>query len=203
MKRFLPVKLFSMVGLLLALVALMLSCTGGCCPPVRPRVPERSFTLDELLVDESAFPSGWQQQGLPDRKGAPVRLGIERIGVGFMGGIEGVALHQIYQFEGVGETTEAYQELSKFWFSEREGWTSWSSPTELSYQSSVADRFRLGCYTHRENGIKYCQAVGQYDEYIVRFHTYMSPGLMTYTDLEHVLQVIDERMAHYLSKEAE
>jgi hypothetical protein len=28
-------------------------------------------------------------------------------------------------------------------------------------------------------------------------------SVMTYDDLEHILQAIDERMAHYLSKEAQ
>ena len=37
-----------------------------------------------------------------------------------------------------------------------------------------------------------CRAVGQYDEYFVRFNTHMSPGFMTYADLERVLKAIDE-----------
>lgn len=38
---------------------------------------------------------------------------------------------------------------------------------------------------------------------VVRFHTSVSPGLVTYADVECVLRAIDKHTAHCLGKEAE
>jgi hypothetical protein len=37
--------------------------------------------------------------------------------------------------------------------------------------------------------------MGQYDEYLVIFHTHVASGFMTYADIEVILTSIDERMA--------
>ena len=44
--------------------------------------------------------------------------------------------------------------------------------------------------------------MGQYEEYVSVFFTYISSDSMTYADLEHILKAIDERMAHYLGEES-
>ena len=44
--------------------------------------------------------------------------------------------------------------------------------------------------------------MGQYDEYVSVFFTYISPQFMTYAELEHILEAIDEHMAPILGREA-
>jgi len=48
--------------------------------------------------------------------------------------------------------------------------------------------------------MRLCQAVAQHEEYLVRFHAYVSPQSLSVADLEAILVAIDERMALYLGK---
>ena len=86
-------------------------------------------------------------------------------------------------------------------FSVREGETEWTLPRELEFQSQGANQFRLGCSTHRASDTQRCLFVGQYGVYLVRFHTYMSSDMMSYEDLEHILEDIDQRIANCLHDE--
>ena len=199
MKHFSPGKLLLMIGLLLVFVALMLACTVTC-PPVPRATLEREIPLEELLMDETVFPPGWKggEPGI-----APLRIG-ERLGVTFYPPTNvGLALHDVYRCRTAEAAVRAYEDnIDSYFFSPWEIYTSWSVPAALSYESTVADRFRLGCRMHIRSGRERCQAVGQYKEYIVHFAADMSSE-MTYADLEHILQAIDERMAHYLGRETE
>jgi hypothetical protein len=200
MKRFLLGKLPSMIGLLLVFVAPMLVCTNTCFPPAPRATPERQIPLEELLMDETVFPAGWRggEPGI-----APLRIGERLVATFHPPTNVGLALHDVYRCRSAEAAATAYEDnIDSYFFSPREGRTSWSMPPELSYESTVADQFRLGCRTHIEHGSERCQAVGQYDEYVVHFAADMS-SVMTYDDLEHILQAIDERMAHYLGKEAQ
>lgn len=96
--------------------------------------------------------------------------------------------------------------MAPVWFAPRQGWRPWSVPAELPYQSSVADRFRFACYGRDGSSVQICQAVGQYEEYIVAFDIHMDsehPDCMSFKDLEGILIAIDERMALYLGKDME
>jgi hypothetical protein len=51
--------------------------------------------------------------------------------------------------------------------------------------------------------VQVCQVVGQYEEYIVRFHTRIDPEhpeCLSFADLERLLIAIDERMAEHLGE---
>jgi hypothetical protein len=69
---------------------------------------------------------------------------------------------------------------------------------ETPYRSKVADRFYSACAMRSE--FQLCAALGRYDEYVVFFETNIAPPFMTYTEFQHVLKAIDERMAYYLGK---
>ncbi len=199
MRHFSPGRLLLMIGLLLVFVALMLACTV-IYPPVPRATLEREIPLEELLMDETVFPPGWKggEPGI-----APLRIG-ERLGITFYPPTNvGLALHDVYRCRTAEAAATAYENtIDSYFFSPREGCTSWNVPSGLSYESMVADQFRLGCCKDVVYGSERCQAVGQYGEYIVHFAADMS-GVMTYDNLQHILRAIDERMAHYLSKEAE
>jgi hypothetical protein len=192
---------FLVGGFILLLASLMLSClrvegsTIVVGLGVEP-VPTPAFLIEELLLDESAFPEGWGQQGTPSYKQAPSVLGVERTGVTFINRV--IAVHQVYRFSTAERAGSKYASEADSWFSPREGWGPWSVPAELPYQSPVADQFRFACYTEQQTGRQACQAVGQYEQYLVRFHTFMWPETMTFADLERILVAIDERMAFYL-----
>jgi len=184
---------------LLIAVALLLG-TPGCCgvitcvpPPAAP------CPIETLLVNEAVFPEGWEQQGVPDSRGAPASFGVERIGIDFSTPTRGVAVQHVYRAFNTRAAAAGYRDFMSD-FSVREEETEWTLPTELTYRSQVADQFRLGCSTHCPSGVQRCQFIGQYGPYVVVFHTYMSSDMMTYGDFERILQDIDRRMAQCLGR---
>ena len=185
-------------GLLLVCV-LLLTGTSSCCgvifcvPP-----PDAPCDIETLLVDETAFPPGWVQLDLPDPRGAPASFGVERTGVGFSTPTRGVAGQHVYRGFDARAASRGFRDFMSD-FSVREGETEWTVPRELMFSSQVADQFRLGCSTRVASGAQRCLFIGQYGVYLVRFHTYMSADIMTYDDLEHILQDIDSRMAECTS----
>jgi hypothetical protein len=164
-------------------------------------VPTPGFPLEDLLLDTSAFPEGWYLptgQPFDPRAGFGLRtaLTFSPLGPG------GIALQEASVARNPEEAAEGYEQWGQFWFSNREGYCTWSVPNELQYQSAVADQFRLGCcIREQEGGEQTCQAVGQYGRYLIRFHTYMSRH-MTFADLERVLVAMDARMALRLARDA-
>jgi len=165
--------------------------------------PERSFAVADLLLDESALPDGWVTGGEP--YDPEDRMPAEQIVVGFFIDECPFSLragHYVYRFYGGSRCAEmGYRVKTPVWFAPRDGWGPWAAPAELTYESGVADAYRLSCYTHQDSGTRTCQAVGRFEEYIVTFLTPMSPNCMTFADLEGILAAIDERMAFYLGKE--
>jgi hypothetical protein len=165
--------------------------------------PERSFKVADLLLDESAFPDGWLAGGEP--YDPEDRIPAERIAVGFFIHECPFSLnagHDVYRFYGGSRCAEmGYRAKTPVWYAPRDGWGAWAVPAELTYESRVADEYRLSCHTHQESGTQTCQAAGRFEEYVVRFLTPMSPNCMTFADLESILVAIDERMALYLGKD--
>ncbi len=164
-------------------------------------VPTPTFPLEDLLLDTSAFPEGWY---LPtgEPSDPPGGFGLRTALTFSPSGSGGIALHEASVARNAEEAAEGYQKWEGLWFSDREGYCTWAVPSEFTYQSPVADQYRLACcIRQQEGGDQTCQAVGQYGRYLIRFHTYMNPESMTYADLEHVLVAIDERMALYLEKD--
>lgn len=190
--------------LLFVLVGLCLICAGGmhlCNYGHLPweRVPDRSFPVEVLLINESAFPPGWEASDAGPQPPANAPLGhynsIERTMLTFyVHG--GVANHQVHRFASVREAAREFKRQKSISFPE-----GWVVPAELPYRSPSADQFYLACGI--EGSIQMCRAIWQYEEYFLRFNTHMSPDFMTYADLERVLKAIDERMASYLAEDSE
>ena len=186
------------IELLLPTVLVLLG-TSACCgvlfcvPP-----PGAPCEIETLLVDESVFPRGWEQQGLPSSEQATISFGVEKRGTGFSTRTRGVAVQDVYRAFNARAAATGYRDFRSL-FSVRKEETEWTLPAELTYRSQVADQYRLACSTHRPSGVERCQFVGQYRMYLVSFHTYMSTQMMTYDDFEHILQDIDQRMAKCLN----
>lgn len=170
--------------------------------------PRRSFLIKDLLVDESVFPRGWEAAGAPyDPEDG---LLADRIVASFF--IHGCphsrrAGHYVYRFYGGARCADmGYRSESSNWFAPRDGWGPWGVPAELPHQSTVADQFRFSCRTRQGSTVQACHAVGQYEEYVVRFLVAMDPqgsDCMSFSDLERILSAIDERMASYLGRGTE
>lgn len=185
----------NLISVIIPLILLSCSVFGRANEYVVPSVCPIEF----LMIDASALPEGWLG-GTPRVKSAPVRWGVDKLGITFLSeSAPGVTLQDVYRGANFKDTSDGYFELMTDWFHVDKGNTEWYLPLRFRYKNTVADRYQFGCATVKHNGVEFCQFVGQYGLYITRFHTVMSSG-MTYDDLEQILGVIDDKMAQCLSK---
>jgi hypothetical protein len=194
-----------LVGFMLVVANSILSCLGF---EVTTGYPPPAFPNEELLLDESVFPEGWSAyEGTYNPR---ERLPADQIGRTYVRHDcprSRLASHSVYRFfEGENSAIGGYQQYIPIWFAPEENWEAWAVPAELPYRSPVADEYRFNCCGPEGSGAWVCQAVGRYNEYVVRFHVHMDsepeyPQCMSYTDLEKILIAIDERMAFYLGKD--
>lgn len=171
------------------------------------QLPQRDFEIEELLIDATVFPSGWRARTPRSPASAPLggQTSFERTTLSFHTtafGSDGVAVEEIHRYVSVKEAAREFKRVLPMEFREGEHWTSWELPEGFRYQSPYADRIQIGCARETWEGvsIEFCRMVGQYEEYVVRFSTKISPEYMTYLDFERIVQAIDERMGHYLGK---
>ena len=118
-------------------------------------------------------------------------------------GVEGGrvgAYEKIYRMASIEVATKEFERQMSLWFSEGRYESSWKRPAEVALESLVVDQYHVACArdTARPDFAEKCHFLGQYEEYLVWFSTDMSSDFMTYKDLEHVLQAIEDRMAQYL-----
>ena len=126
-------------------------------------------------------------------------LGVEKIGTTFSTPARGGAIQHVYRTFDMRAAASGYEDLLSH-FSVRSEETEWTLPEALDYHGKMVDQFRLGCSTWLPSDVESCQFLGQYGVYLVRFHTDMSPDMMTYKDLGRILQDIDRRMAGCLAR---
>ncbi len=178
----------------------VLIVVGACS--LTPTLPPRSFAIDQLLLNVSVFPPGWMESAEGPSRPASAPLGgetsIERIRLSFYVDYGG-ASEEIHRYSSKEEANRKYEAWSEFLFAQREYQAPWAVPPELPYTNSTADRSHFACT--ESGGNHSCQFLGQYEEYILIFNTFVSTDFMTYTDLKRILEAIDERMADYLKTE--
>ncbi|MBN1935963.1 MAG: hypothetical protein JW934_14935 [Anaerolineae bacterium] len=179
----------------------MLLMLLACRIQIGPAPSPSPCSIESLLLDETFFHKDFYQTSVPSKDGAPMRFGINKIGTGFTSNQYGGATQEVYEGSDAKETRERFAEniATGYDFSSREGWTDWYIPDTFDYQSLVADQFRFRCYKHKASGVETCQAVGQYGVYLIKFEADMSP-ILTYQDLERMLQGIDDKAAQCLGK---
>ena len=75
--------------------------------------------------------------------------------------------------------------------------TRWESPAQWDYASSKANRIRFACATlelHPQEVSHQCQALAQYDEYVILMRFWMSSECLTLPDVERILSNLDATM---------
>jgi hypothetical protein len=165
-----------------------------------PRAPERSFTPQDLLIDQEIVPPGWELTEALFPTGDDLCT-TECATIGFevaddeswieYGG------HDVYRYRstGIARRTFAKVYLSATRLqASASGWT---------YRSSVAEQSHFGCGNMAGNVGVYCEWGAQYEEYIVVFGARVPPGeasLAGIEQMEEVVRAIEARMAQYLSK---
>jgi hypothetical protein len=112
-----------------------------------------------------------------------------------------VAAHHVDRYKSERQAAKEFERMLPAWFngSSIASLTPWEPPAELSYISPVAEQFHFACHLSAiKQPAQICQALGQYGNYLVDFHTHMSADHMTFEDLETILVAIDQLMADEL-----
>jgi len=188
-------------SLLMVLLVWLNMCV--CCTRSQPAVEYPP--IDQLLIDESPFPQGWDASE-PDMDFPPLapwssgRREIEYIDRIYYTPSErgGRAFIRIQRFGNSEAAAEEYAHKADIAFRETEWNMPWTVPTDLRFKSAVADQYRYGCSMEGAGGLgrPTCAYIAQYGVYALEFYIdFYDTGVITYTDLLPVFQAIDERMA--------
>jgi len=186
---------FHKISLICFILIALLACSSWEKEPtIPPPCP-----IEDLMIDISLFPTGWFRGDLPSKRGAPIRWGIDKLGVSFTTQEYGGAIQVVYRGRNLNHAEKGYSNLSESWFHLQDDEGDWYVPSEFNYKSPIADQYRFGCSIHQPSGFQTCQMSAQHQVYLIRFVAGMS-SLMTYNDLDRILRTIDEKMAQCLSK---
>lgn len=183
-------------------ILLIIGCSAGTL--------KRTFTTKDLLIDLSVFPTGWHVSVAPSSPS-------ERLGqtggsqTEFQASVDPLvgAIHSVFRFKSKRAASDRFDRMLPSWFNSSSVFsvTPWETPPQLPYVSPTADKYRFACHDTSVGGrATICQFLAQYNEYIVVFHTVMTPedmqpqSYMTFADLERILKAIDEQMKLYLSQ---
>ncbi|MDH5606782.1 MAG: hypothetical protein OEY93_07830 [Anaerolineae bacterium] len=168
-------------------------------------ISDPGFKIEELLIDETAFPDGWytSENGPFTPSSAPLGgyRSIGRISLSYHSP-NSLASEEIHRFRNKQEATQEFDRQIPIWFPSGEYWTEWEVPGGLDYASIVADRFQVACARNGiipGQGLEYCHMIGQYNEYLVRFSVRMNQDI-SYEDFEIILDAIDDNMKLFLEK---
>jgi hypothetical protein len=181
---------------------------GSICACSLARQPAKEYPpIDQLLIDESAFPEGWEA-GEPDWEHPPrapwsgrTRM-VEYIERDFqsLSGTRASARIVIQQFDNPQSAAKDYERELAIWFRDEEWRTPWAIPDSLEFESPQADQYRYGCSA--DHGQPECAFLAQYEVYNVRFTIrYFSIEAIAYTELLPVFQAIDKRATFALNSE--
>jgi hypothetical protein len=166
------------------------------------------FQLDQLLLDESVFPVGWVAIESPslalEGRGQVDDLKMEFRCIAD----SSLFFHEIYRYTDERAAGRRFRRHSDFSSTDRI--TEWETPSELKYESQVAERFCFACADFRgypTERYTACQAMGQYHEFISSFSiSYVRENMancMSWSDLERILRAVDERMMRHLGMAGE
>jgi len=178
------------------LMILFLSLSVACLPC--RRAPERDFTTESLLMEDSMFPPAWNNGG-PVIPTADSHGAIEHLLRGVSGKhVVGVAVHEIYRYECVNDAQREYRRQLDVWFPDTPLYDEWLPREEFRTSLAFADEAYVACANRGrplEEKITNCRMLARYHEYVVRFHTEVVPPHLTFEDLGTILQSIDHKFS--------
>jgi hypothetical protein len=152
--------------------------------------------IEGLLIDETAFPSGWTISQSGPSPSAPALWG----GKSYIDSAEltfsaagGVAIQRIFRFEKYSEAAIEFQNSKSWDFPEAEHISEWTVPSDLNYRGT-ADEYYYACSYLGNLSWPNCVFIARYGEYFLHFKTPLLPGYMTIQDFEAILLSIDSKM---------
>lgn len=184
----------------LVLFLLIISGLGGCggwsIKFTTPVVPPAPCPIEDLLLDVSEFPGNdWEETGSRSVRGAPVMMGIGRIGTAFST-TNGGATQEVYRFEDERKARRALINDTASWFIPSAYETEWETPKELENLTITPREYRIGCNDNKHGGSEQCQYVAQYGPYVIVFFAHMRA--LTYGNFINLVNEIDQRATRCL-----
>ena len=159
-----------------------------------PLAPERSFKIEELLLEQYAIPSTWETSEPFFPQGDDL-CGTDCIAYQFKEANTegpGLAEHIIYKYPS---TAHASRTFEKIYLPKNRS----LKPNQAwQYQSPITSLEHFGCIEYPEPTGLICEWGGQYDEYIVVFRTRINSNEMMLENMEEIVKSIDSHMANYL-----
>lgn len=170
-------------------MTLLTACLWG------PKAPERDFSLEELLIEVSDLPQGWWLEAAP---AAPLQVDGEIIAkdsivVAFLISEvpREVIVQKIYRFRYTNTAAKEYRKQLGIHFND----PTLTLPEGLPYQSELAESASFACRTMGEE--EGCFFMGVYEEFLVVLNVF-TRGSIEYSDLENILQTMEQKMVTYL-----
>jgi hypothetical protein len=181
-------------------ILLLVFISGSICISLTAcQSAEQTRPIDQLLIDESAFPEGWKATE-PDLKHPPRAPWSGRTAMAayidrgfYTESGEGAASIVIRQFDRPRAAAREYRNKADVVFRDREWNAPWAVPDDLQFECSQANQCRYGC--SQVLGQARCAYVAQYDVYTVVFNIQLyDTSMIEYADLLPILQDIEKRM---------
>ena len=161
--------------------------------------PDPPCPIDSLLLDVSFFTGeGWEETGSRTERGAPSRLGIERIGTSFSTPTKGGANQDIYRFWDSRGARKGYRELVNSWFSPQVGYSEWSTPPDLANLFTDANQYHIACSLYQSSQVEWCQYIAQYEPYVIKLSADMLA--LSHEDFTELVREIDRRATNCLGQ---
>ncbi len=165
-----------------------------------PHAPERSFTPEDLLIDQEIVPPGWELTE-PTFPAGDTLCTTECSTRGFTVSDDESLIryggHDVYRYLSAGIARRTFEKV--YLATAR----SLDPVSEWTYQSPVAERSHFGCHRVGGDARVICEWGAQYEEYIILFSVALSSdevSLASMEQIEEMVRAIDARMAEYLDK---
>jgi hypothetical protein len=191
------------IVLVILIVAVMLLLIACGCRFWEPRAPERSFTPEDLLIDEDIVPLGWELTD-PTFPAGDTLCTTECATRGFTVSDDESSIryggHDVYRYRSTGIARRTFEKVYLSATRLQDSASGWT------YQSSIAERSHFGCHRMGGDARIICEWGAQYEEYIILFSVAMSSDEVypaSIEQIEEIVRAIDARMAEYLGKPLE
>ncbi len=152
--------------------------------------------LEPLFLDVNDFPQGWSedQRGLVSDEQAPFGGADYQFqkNITFLAS-NNIAFQDVRMFRRAAAAAQEFERQSGVRY--RSDFGVWEPPTDLTFQSLIAKRYRLEC---RGEGVdRYCVMVAQYELLVVSFGARIGSSL-THGEFQSLLRSIELRFQTYL-----
>jgi hypothetical protein len=168
-------------------------CLCACCQPVKEYPP-----IEELMIDESAFPEGWEATEVDTEFGdlAPFSNGRAEVAtahrfVYLRSASNRFAYIEVNRYQRPQAADRNYGYVRDATFRETQWRAVCHVPDDLIFTSSYAEQYRYACCVTGKTTS--CYYVAQYGVHVLEFEL-NDASVITYQDLSAVLEAIDEQM---------